>query len=163
LAARNPIDPATLINFSWKDKRQHPDFQQRRTWCSAKAFTVAVLPRRTRGDVPSKERLRRSAGAVLRGARTPPPLATSRYWASFGENWSRSASAGGRPCRRSRAALPAPGNARRSGGPSPSQGGTVLHGPHHPGEVIMAGYGLFVLVLAVGTATAGYFWMRNDW
>jgi len=26
----------------------------------------------------------------------------------------------------------------------------------------MAGYGLFVLVLAVGTATAGYFWMRND-
>lgn len=29
-------------------------------------------------------------------------------------------------------------------------------------EEIMAGYGLFVLILAVGTATAGYFWMRND-
>jgi hypothetical protein len=29
-------------------------------------------------------------------------------------------------------------------------------------ENIMAGYGLFVLILAVGTATAGYFWLRND-
>ncbi len=29
-------------------------------------------------------------------------------------------------------------------------------------EAPMAGYGLFVLVLAVGTATLGYFWLRND-
>ncbi len=26
----------------------------------------------------------------------------------------------------------------------------------------MAGYGLFVLVVAVGTATVGYYWLRND-
>ncbi|MEK8123112.1 hypothetical protein WOB59_08530 [Methylocystis sp. IM4] len=30
------------------------------------------------------------------------------------------------------------------------------------GEDAMAGYGLFVLVLAVGAATVGYFWLRND-
>jgi hypothetical protein len=29
-------------------------------------------------------------------------------------------------------------------------------------EDSMAGYGLFVLMLAVGTATVGYFWLRND-
>ncbi len=32
----------------------------------------------------------------------------------------------------------------------------------HTLEDLMAGYGLFVLILAVGTATVGYYWMRND-
>ncbi|MGJ0505983.1 MAG: hypothetical protein ACR652_02365 [Methylocystis sp.] len=31
-----------------------------------------------------------------------------------------------------------------------------------PREDAMAGYGLFVLILAVGAATLGYFWMRDD-
>lgn len=29
-------------------------------------------------------------------------------------------------------------------------------------ENAMAGYGLFVLILAVGAATLGYFWLRDD-
>lgn len=49
------------------------------------------------------------------------------------------------------------GDPRRTA-PTPKAGAVLIHFR----ENAMAGYGLFVLVLAVGAATLGYFWLRED-
>jgi hypothetical protein len=58
---------------------------------------------------------------------------------------------------------PLPGTPDGQKGRPPSQGGDDPSWRSSArGEANMAGYGLFVLILAVGAATAGYFWLRND-